>query len=282
MSGTASSGRVLTKASNPPGTTVAGPVPKSCAWIMASAIRSKRMTSRNRLVLVGPREHDEHREMVLQIGADRQVDDRRDAEFAQVIGRPDARQHQQLRRIERAAAEDHLAPRLGMVRMSVLDEIDAGRRRAAEHDLCRLGAGLDGEVAPLHHRMQEGDGGRRAPAAADRILAAAETHRFLGIEILGRGQPERLAGFDPGLEQGSRAGELHLQRTRAAAIGILGQQQVAWRCWCWGLWQRLSRRGLVWANGINRCVGQILDERQNGNKHVEDRIDLEHKHGHTV
>ncbi len=57
----------------------------------------------------GPREHDQHREMVLQIFADRQIGDRLDADRAQMIGRADAGQHQQLRRIERAAAQDHLA-----------------------------------------------------------------------------------------------------------------------------------------------------------------------------
>jgi hypothetical protein len=36
-------------------------------------------------------------EMILQIGADRQIGQRRDSELAQMIGRTDAREHQQLR-----------------------------------------------------------------------------------------------------------------------------------------------------------------------------------------
>ena len=47
MSGTASSGRVLTKACKPPGTTVAGPVPWKYAISMLTAMRSKRISPWN-------------------------------------------------------------------------------------------------------------------------------------------------------------------------------------------------------------------------------------------
>ena len=49
-------------------------------------------------------------EVVLQVAADgRQVVDDVDAERSQVLGVADARQLQQLRRVEGAAAQDHLA-----------------------------------------------------------------------------------------------------------------------------------------------------------------------------
>ena len=54
--------------------------------------------------LVEPLEEDDHREVILQVLADRQIDDRLDAHLAQMRGRPDARQHEKLRRVERAAA----------------------------------------------------------------------------------------------------------------------------------------------------------------------------------
>ena len=47
--------------------------------------------------------------MVVQVVADRQVGDHVDAVLAQVAGRADAGQHQQLRRAEDAGAEDDLA-----------------------------------------------------------------------------------------------------------------------------------------------------------------------------
>ncbi len=54
-------------------------------------------------------------EVVLQVGADlRRVDDERDAVLGEVLGRPDAAQHQQLGRVDRTAGEDHLAPREGV------------------------------------------------------------------------------------------------------------------------------------------------------------------------
>ena len=52
-------------------------------------------------------------EVVLQVGADAgQVGDDVDAEPAQLVAAADAGEHQQLRRIDRAAADDHLACRL--------------------------------------------------------------------------------------------------------------------------------------------------------------------------
>ena len=54
-------------------------------------------------------ERQEHRDMVLQIAADRQIDDRRDADLAQMRRRADAGQHQDLRRAEGAGGNDDFA-----------------------------------------------------------------------------------------------------------------------------------------------------------------------------
>ena len=60
-----------------------------------------------------PPKHDRDRDVVLQIAADtRQGHARRDALHAQREGIADSRQHQQLRRVDDAAREDHLT--LGM------------------------------------------------------------------------------------------------------------------------------------------------------------------------
>ena len=56
-----------------------------------------------------PLPHQHAFQMILQVVADRERGDDRDAEFAQMIGRADAGEHQQLRRVERAAAQQHFA-----------------------------------------------------------------------------------------------------------------------------------------------------------------------------
>src|SRR5690606_1027463 len=63
-------------------------------------------------------------EVILQVAADaRQRLTHTDTTFTQMIGRTDARQHQQLRRIERAAGKDHLAG-LGTLEATVMPIVD--------------------------------------------------------------------------------------------------------------------------------------------------------------
>ena len=113
---------------------------------MLTAMRSKRI-SRWNVPALGRAKKMMHRQMVLQILADRQIDDRLDAHLAQMRGRADAGQHQQLRRVEGAAGEDHLA--LGVDRDASplsLTIFDAGRARALHHHAGRMRAGLDREI----------------------------------------------------------------------------------------------------------------------------------------
>ena len=56
---------------------------------------------------------------VLQVAADtRQVDAHRDAELLEFRARSDAREHQELGRVERAAGQDHLASRAGLAALA--------------------------------------------------------------------------------------------------------------------------------------------------------------------
>ncbi len=60
-----------------------------------------------------------HLVAVLQVHADAgQIDASGDAVRAQVRGRTDPRQHQQLRRVEGSAAQDDLAPRVHLARLA--------------------------------------------------------------------------------------------------------------------------------------------------------------------
>ena len=85
-----------------------------------------------------------------------QIDARVNAEAAQVVGGADAGEHQQLRRVEGAAGEDHLALRIRAFDLAALDIFNPGGARAVDFykaafgakELFRLDAG-DSVVARL-------------------------------------------------------------------------------------------------------------------------------------
>ncbi len=85
-------------------------------------------------------------EMILQIAPDRQVGDHIDAEPAQMLRRADAREHQELRRVECAGGKDHFARRRRADRRAVLNVFDAGRARAFEDHARRVRVDRDGKV----------------------------------------------------------------------------------------------------------------------------------------
>jgi len=88
-----------------------------------------------------PDEIDEHRQMVLQVAADWQIDHRRDVDAAQVFRRADAGKHQELGRVEGATAKNHLAHRFGAHDLAVLHVLDADRVRAPQQQARGLSAG---------------------------------------------------------------------------------------------------------------------------------------------
>ena len=75
---------------------------------MLTAMRSKRISRRN-VPAVNRCKEDDHREMVLQVLADRQIDHRPYAHLGQMRRRADARQHEQRRGVEGAGRQDHFA-----------------------------------------------------------------------------------------------------------------------------------------------------------------------------
>src|ERR1700722_1668885 len=97
-----------------------------------------------------------------------------DASLTQLVGRADARKQQQLRRVERAAGEDHLALGMRPVLLPILHVFDADGTRTVEEDARRMAAGDKLDIAAFHRGAQIGDCGARAPAVADRVLSAAE------------------------------------------------------------------------------------------------------------
>ena len=137
-------------------------------------------------------------EMVLQILSDRQIGGNIDAERTQMLRRSDARQHQNLRRVERAGSDDDLARGFGAHHRAILDVFDAGGARAGKRDARGVRVDGDGEIFPVARRLEKGVGRRRAPAVADGELAAAEAFLLLAVVIGRQRIAAGLGGFEPG------------------------------------------------------------------------------------
>ena len=168
-----------------------------------------------------------HLEVVLQVLADaRQVVDDVDAERLQLGGVADAGQLQQLRRVDRAAADDDLVGVRPPGRPAAEVERDARRPRAVEHQPAHERVGLHGQVRPVHDRVQVGAGGAQPAAAVDVAVEGRKALLAVAVDV-GR---ELVAGLLDGLEERleERArGRAALEHERAvAAAPLVGARQA--------------------------------------------------------
>ena len=139
--------------------------------------------------------------VVAEVLADRRlVEDHLDFAHRQVLGRADAGEHQQLRRVVGAAAEDHLALGAVLLDLPELRGRDPDRPVALEQDPVDLRVGHHGQVRPLHRRVQVGDGGAGAHPAALGHLVHPDPVLLGAVEVLVAGE----AGFDAGLDERRR------------------------------------------------------------------------------
>ena len=114
---------------------------KRCVWHAGSPPR------RGADLALGAEDH-RREQMVVQVLADtREVGDDVDPDIAQVIGRPDPGEQQQLRRADRPPAHNDLFRVRAAGR-----PLDADTTRAAEEEPLRLGACHHFEVAPAPRR----------------------------------------------------------------------------------------------------------------------------------
>ena len=128
----------------------------------------------------------------------------RNAQRPQQRRRPDARDLQQLRRVHRAAAQDHFLGGPHFHRYAVAAALaiaDADRALALEHDLARVGVGAHGEGRPFHRRMQEGAGRAHAPALLDHALNVAHARLHRAVVVAVARDPHRHRARDEGLAQ---------------------------------------------------------------------------------
>ena len=218
-SGSAASGRLFRNAIWPVGSSVAGPSPLQIGARQRrhDAVEPHRPMERTGLFApIG----DACRNMVLQILADAGQRRFHVMPWARELVRiADARQHQKLRRVDDAAAEDHFSFRMRGDGFAATDIFDAGGAAAVEHDLRRQRVDLDGEVVAPKRRPQIGVGRAAAAAVLHRHLPDAKTFLLRAVIIGRRLVAGGASGGGEGIDQRiGKAGHLRRQRTVAAAI----------------------------------------------------------------
>ena len=108
---------------------------------------------------------DVHLEMVLEVLPDaRQVVDDVDAEGRELVRVADPRELEELRRVDRPAAEDHLAGPHDL-RPPAVRDLDTGRPGALEEHARDEGPAAHVEVRPAPDGMEVGARGAQPPAA---------------------------------------------------------------------------------------------------------------------
>src|SRR5262245_12554596 len=157
--------------------------------------RVRRAVERDRLLA---RKLDVSLDVVLQVLADAgQMLDDRDSERLEGVGVADPRQHQHLRRVDRAAAQDHLAPypRIGVP--AVLDILDAGRAAPLEHNARDERARLYRDTPPPLRRAKIGARSTPAPTLVGRHVHPTEAFLLVAVHVLGHG----IAGLPSRLDE---------------------------------------------------------------------------------
>ena len=133
----------------------------------------------------------------------------------------DAGEHQQLRGLECAGRDDHLAPGAELLQFLALAVFDADRALAFEQDAGGVRGGLDAQIAAAAHmRMDIGARGAPAFAVLLRHLIDAEPFMLVGIEILAQAKLRFLRRLQEDLLNGIVGAQL-VDGERAALAVIL-------------------------------------------------------------
>src|SRR5580704_1867616 len=160
--------------------------------------------------------------MILEVVADGKIDDGLDAHGAQMRRWPNSRQHQQLRTVEGATAEDDLTVRVSAFLGAPADVLDSNRRSPFQDQPGGVRRQRDMEVTATSRGLQISGGGRGAPPIPDRVLDPGKPFLVLAVGVAGDGIAGRAARIRPRLENRiRRPRELDLQGTASAAPGVL-------------------------------------------------------------
>src|SRR5690348_1435199 len=165
--------------------------------------------------------------MVLQALADPgQVLHERDPERRQMLLRPDPRQHQELRRVDGAAAQDDLASGACFELPAAPPERDADGAAALEEDLVAERLGHDLQIAPLHRRPQIPDCGRAAPAVARCRLVVAGPVLTRAVEIVIARKAERDGRLDKSLADRVMIRHIRDAERAVGAVELVGATRL--------------------------------------------------------
>ena len=149
-----------------------------------------------------------------------QVLDHVDAERTELVGVAHAGQLQQLRRVDRAAAQDDLTGHDALGAAATVRVLHADRSIALDQDLRDERPGLDVQVRTAHHGVEVRTGRRQSPAVADVAVERREPLLAESVHVLG----QRVAGLLDRLEERPEqraAGGAALQDERAGVPAIL-------------------------------------------------------------
>ncbi len=140
----------------------------------------------------------------------------------EIGGGPDARQHHDLRRAERAGRHDDLAAATRGARRALLAETYAGGALALEDQALDQATGLQPQVRPLQHRLEEAARRRPAPAALLVDVEIAGAFIVAGIEIGDRLDAVLRRRLAPGVE------DVPAQARKFDAPFAAGRVVLAW------------------------------------------------------
>ncbi|CDK41084.1 hypothetical protein BN903_7 [Halorubrum sp. AJ67] len=152
--------------------------------------------------VVGRLVDGEGEQVVLKVPTDaRRLDRHVDVMVREVVRVSDAREHEQLRGVDRAGAEDHLLARAGAAGPAVLSVVDAGRMAVLDGHRRHLRAGLGGEVRAVEGGLQVRVGRAVAFSVLLRDVVQADALLCRPVEVVvpvvarrGGGADERLGG----------------------------------------------------------------------------------------
>ena len=141
---------------------------------------------------------------------------------SQVRRPPDARQLEELRRVDRAAREDDLAALDPLRSAAPPLDVDGDRARPLEHDAGHERPRPHGQVLPAADRLQVGLRGRQPAAVVDVPVERREALLAIAVDVLG----EVVAGFLAGGEERreervGRRPALEDERPRVAAPWVV-------------------------------------------------------------
>ncbi len=172
------------------------------------------------------REHDRREEMVVQVLPHAgEVDADVEPETCKLVAVADPREHEQLGRLDRPAADDDFVLCRDRLHDAVADDLDADATRALEEQALRPGTHQHRETLRADDRSQERGRGALAHAVPDRQLGEPDAVELGAVVIVVEGDAGLLGRGDRGRDDRVRLVVGHHVH-RAAGSVVLGSATV--------------------------------------------------------